>query len=292
VDLNEVLRIVSDDYEHIAALYVAREAEVTARKVVEQATAEIESQVQRGSVNYNRRAEAYMVLGDYKDALADYNRAQKLSTPGYYNCQIGNCLLAQGEPRRALVAFNKDAEQSDSDGLLGRAQSLAALGRYQEAIPDFEAAMKGDPKNGAIYSGLAAAFLKTSDPTKALQAAEAGRALYDWKGMDIAALAAVYAAHENFQEAASLQYKALQRAESQEDAAQAAKQLSEYLVRGFDGDGLAAYVSRIRKEASERKKSFDDMKRRVAEDEQRKAERERNANPYLEHGQTGSEEEE
>ena len=89
-----------------------------------------------------------------------------------------------------------------------------------------------------------------------------------------------------------MQYKALQRAESQEDAAQAAKELSEYLVRGFDGDALAAYVSRIRKEAGERKKSFDDMKRRAAEDELRKAERERSANPYLEHGQTGSEEEE
>lgn len=291
-DLKQLLRIVSEEYEHIAALHAGREAEDTARKVIEQTTAEIESQPQRGSVNYGRRAEAYIVLGDYKSALADYNRAAKLASPGYYNCQIGDCLLALKEARRALTAFKEDAEQSDSDGLLGRAQSLSALGRYQEAIPDFEAAMKGDPKNGAIYSGLADALLKTKDLKGALQAAEAGRALYDWDGMDIAALAAVYAANENFQEAASLQYKALKRSESQEDAAQAAKQLSEYLARGFDGDALATYVSRIRKEAGERKKSFDDMKRRVAEDEQRKAERERNANPYLEHGQTGSEEEE
>jgi tetratricopeptide (TPR) repeat protein len=291
-DLNRLLRIVSEEYEHIAALHAARQAEDTARKVIEQTTAEIESQPQRGSVNYDRRAEAYIVLGDYKSALADYNRADKLSSPGYYNCQIGNCLLALNEARRALMAFKEDAEQSDSDGLLGRAQSLAALGRHQEAIPDFEAAMKGDPKNGAIYSGLADALLKTNDLKGALQAAEAGRALYDWDGMDIAALAAVYAAHENFKEAASLQYKALQRAKSQEGAAQAAKALSEYLVRAFDGDALAAYVSRIRKEAGERKKSFDDMERRVADDEQRKAEREQNANPYLEHGQTGSEEEE
>ena len=291
-DLIKLLRIISEEYVHIAAFHAAREAEDTARKVIEQTTAEIESQPQRGSATYDRRAEAYIVLGDYKSALADYNRADKLSSPGYYNCQIGNCLLALNEARRALLAFKEDAEQSDSDGLLGRAQSLAALGRYQEAIPVFEAAMKGDPKNGAIYSGLADALLKTNDLKGALQAAEAGRALYDWDGMDIAALAAVYAAHKNFKEAASLQYKALQRAESQEDAAQAAKELSEYLVRGFDGDALAAYVSRIRKEAGERKKSFDDMKRRAAEDELRKAERERSANPYLEHGQTGSEEEE
>lgn len=291
-DLIEVMRIVSDDYEHIAALYDARNAQETARKVIEQTTSEIESQPQRGSVNYDRRAEAYIVLRDYKSALADYNRAQKLATPGYYNCEIGNCLLALGEPRRAMAAFNQDAGESDAEGLLGRGQALAALGRHQEAIRDFEAALEDEPKNAAIYSGIADAFLKTNELKKALQAAEAGRALYDWKGMDVAVLAAVYAAHENFQEAASLQYKALQRAESREDAADAARKLSEYLVRGFDVDALAAYVSRIRKEAGERKKHFDDMERRMAEEEQRKAERERNANPYLKHGQTGSEEEE
>jgi len=89
-DLIECIRLITVDYQFIAQLHVSREAEDTARKVIEQTTAEIESQPQRGSATYDRRAEAYMVLGNYKSALADYNRADKLSSPGYYNCQIGN----------------------------------------------------------------------------------------------------------------------------------------------------------------------------------------------------------
>jgi len=279
-DLIECIRLITVDYQFIAQLHVAREAEDTARKVIEQTTAEIESEPQRGSANYSRRAEAYIVLGDYKSALADYNRADKLSSPGYYNCQIGNCLLALNEVRRALVAFNEDAKESDSDGLLGRAQSLAALGRYDEAIPDFEAAMKSEPKKGVIYSGLADAFLKTNDLKSALQVAEAGRGLNDWDGMNVATLAAVYAAHKDYKDAARLQRKALERARSAEQAKEEASRFCEYLLDAADTEYLTNLLDVIEKEAAHRKEVSDHFQRAEQDRQRAKEEADKNRNPY------------
>lgn len=281
-DLIECIRLITVDYQFIAQLHVAREAEDTARKVIEQTTAEIESEPQRGSANYSRRAEAYMVLGDYKSALADYNRADKLSSPGYYNCQIGNCLLALNEVRRALVAFNEDAKESDSDGLLGRAQSLAALGRCDEAIPDFEAAMKSEPKKGVIYSGLAEAFLKNNDLKSALQVAEAGRELNDWDGMNVATLAAVYAADKDYKEAAHLQRKALERARSAEQAKEEAGRFCEYLLDAADTEFLTNLLDVIKKEAAHRKEVSDHYQRAEQDRQRAKEEADKNRNPYKE----------
>jgi len=166
--------------------------------------------------------------------------------------------------------------------LLGRAQSLAALGRYDEAIPDFEAAMKSEPKKGVIYSGLADAFLKTNDLKSALQVAEAGRGLNDWDGMNVATLAAVYAAHKDYKEAASLQRKALERARSAKQARDEASRFCEYLMDAADTEYLTNLLDVIKKEVAHRKEVSDHYQRAEQDRQRATEEADKNRNPYKE----------
>jgi tetratricopeptide (TPR) repeat protein len=235
-----------------------------------------------------------VALGAYKEALNDWEMASGLATPdGIYAREIGDCLLKLGDFARALQHYEEGLESGRSDGCRwGRARALAAMQQYGPAIADFEAALRADPKNAGIYSGLALAFLRTGDLKKALQVTDAGRKLYRWDGMDVAILAAVYAAHKQFDEAAALQYKALEGAKTSEEAALQARRLCSYWVQAYDGDALVAQLARLRKEAQHKRDLAERAERSAREAALREAELERSRNPYLLHEQSGAEEEE
>lgn len=280
-DLLECMRLVSSDYQFIAQLHVGSEKEKEARLVIERATAEIDARTPLGGEPYFRRAEAYMVVGDFRNALADCKRAAKLSSPGAFARDIGRCHLELKEYPAAIRAFNDGVDTSYANGcLFGRAQAHAGMKNYEKAINDFESAMKDDPKNAAIYGELARTFLATGDLKRAIQVTEAARDLNHRDGLDEASLAAVYSANKDFKEAARLQYIALKQSLQLEQAIDNARLLSAFLVDAADAELWTNLLGRLRAEAEQTRSTHEHFQTQERERQKAREEAEKNRNPY------------
>jgi tetratricopeptide (TPR) repeat protein len=106
------------------------------------------------TIQYGLRADSYMALNDYKNALVDFDQ------------QINN--------RNADAAKISDPEQkkfalpTETD-YVGRAQAHQALGNWKAAIADFDQVLKLNPDAGDAYYGRALAQRSLGQKQAALQ---------------------------------------------------------------------------------------------------------------------------
>lgn len=97
---------------------------------------------------YNNRAAVYHVLGNYKQAIADYTRYIELKpnvVTAYKN--RGTTYLAMGQPARALADFDRAVglDPQDQQAHYGRGNALLSLDRAYEAVNCFNEALRIAP---------------------------------------------------------------------------------------------------------------------------------------------------
>jgi serine/threonine protein kinase len=94
-------------------------------------------------------------LGDYKNAITDYNQAVSLA-PKYATTYInrGNARYALGENQAAITDYNQAISLAPNNIFVysGRGNARYALGDKKGAIADFDQAISLDPKNAFVYS--------------------------------------------------------------------------------------------------------------------------------------------
>jgi tetratricopeptide (TPR) repeat protein len=108
------------------------------------------------------RAEAYRRLGRFEESLKDFNRSlQGYATENFGRGRVvswrGATLLALGRYREAIRDFDPviriQPEPNISWALAQRAHARLKLGKYKEAVEDMNRAVRIDPKSGWIYGG-------------------------------------------------------------------------------------------------------------------------------------------
>jgi tetratricopeptide (TPR) repeat protein len=94
------------------------------------------------------RGWAFFQTGDLKTAQREFSNALVVA-PAFYPAEtsLGYVQLAQKDAKAALAHFDRalERERNDVPALLGRAQSLIALNRENDALVSFEAALAADP---------------------------------------------------------------------------------------------------------------------------------------------------
>lgn len=102
---------------------------------------------QVAAYQYGNRASAYARLGQYKKALADYDKALKLE-PTNYSLQLGAalCLTADRQYARALKTYTElhNMEPDNNEVLMQKGFCRQCLGDKKGALNDFNRAIKND----------------------------------------------------------------------------------------------------------------------------------------------------
>jgi tetratricopeptide (TPR) repeat protein len=133
------------------------------------------------SVNYSR-GWAFLQTGDLKTAEREFGVALKL-LPAFYPAEasLGYVELARKDPKAALPHFDKalelDPQRNDLSTLVGRAESLLALGREPDALAAFEAVVAADPSQTDIARRIELLKFRGAEQrlARAREAARAGR---------------------------------------------------------------------------------------------------------------------
>jgi tetratricopeptide (TPR) repeat protein len=96
---------------------------------------------------YGNRASAYSRIGEYKKALADYDKALKLE-PTNYSLQLGAalCLTADKQYAKALKTYTElhNMEPDNNEVLMQKGFCRQCLGDKTGALKDFNEAIKND----------------------------------------------------------------------------------------------------------------------------------------------------
>lgn len=126
------------------------------------------------------RGWAYLQTGDLKTAEREFAAALK-NDPAFYPAEtsLGYVELARKEAKAALPHFDRalDRQRDDVAALIGRGQSLLALGREADAISAFEAALAVDSGLADIRNRVDVLKFRAAEQeiAHARQAARAGR---------------------------------------------------------------------------------------------------------------------
>jgi tetratricopeptide (TPR) repeat protein len=102
---------------------------------------------------YTARANVRVSLGNYDDAVADYQAALKLAPlvkdAWLTRLNLGNTLIAVGQKEEGLAEVSRAVEQSKADklALLGRGSALHSMGRYREASRDYGEVLTKNPND-------------------------------------------------------------------------------------------------------------------------------------------------
>jgi tetratricopeptide (TPR) repeat protein len=136
----------------------------------------LEPQSARG---YAGRCEVYYNFKDYQKAIADCGKAVELdpSNARAFN-QRGAALRETSDPTASLIDLNRAVELShDVDNLYQRGATYRALGRFKEAIADFDQAAFLFPGNPEVYRARAEAKRAMGDEKGAEADYTQGKAL-------------------------------------------------------------------------------------------------------------------
>ncbi|HEY2149185.1 MAG TPA: S-layer homology domain-containing protein [Vicinamibacterales bacterium] len=126
------------------------------------------------------RGWAFLQTGDLKTAEREFAAALKTS-PTFYpaDTSLGYVELARKDAKAALPHFDRVIEQQAKDvaALVGRGQSLIALGRDTEAVVPFETAVALDPSLTDLAVKIEVLKFRGAEQglTRARDAAKAGR---------------------------------------------------------------------------------------------------------------------
>ena len=116
---------------------------------------------QQSGTHY-KLGDAYWQLEDWADATQQF-QAELANDPANCNSQwkLGNILLEQHmRPEEALDDINKALQTCPdlNEARPDRATALIRLNRYEDAVPDLKAAIKGDPDEPRLHFMLAQAY--------------------------------------------------------------------------------------------------------------------------------------
>ncbi|MEN6395854.1 MAG: tetratricopeptide repeat protein [Methanoregula sp.] len=124
------------------------------------------------SLDWYTKGENAAKLGNYAEALTDYNNALAID-PGYVYALSGKAvaLNALGRYSEALDTANQAlAIRKDTNTQNARAYSLYKLGRYDEAIAAYVNLTATVTNNADAYCNLASSYVQTGNTDAALQA--------------------------------------------------------------------------------------------------------------------------
>lgn len=122
---------------------------------------------QVAAYQYGNRASAYTRLGDYKKALADYDKALKLE-PTNYSLQLGAalCLTADKQYARALKTYTElhNMEPDNNEVLMQKGFCRQCLGDKKGALNDFNRAIKNDSTTARWFTYRADLLTELNQP--------------------------------------------------------------------------------------------------------------------------------
>ena len=120
---------------------------------------------------YNNRGSAYKGLGNYRRAIEDYDRAIEIR-PGYvdaYNNR-GNAYIALGNYKQAIEDYGRAIEiKPDADAYYNRGHAYADLGNHRQAIEDYGRAIKIKPGYADAYINRGNAYNSLGNYKQAIE---------------------------------------------------------------------------------------------------------------------------
>jgi tetratricopeptide (TPR) repeat protein len=174
--------------------------------------------------------------GKLKEAVDTLREAtQAAPEDAELRLQLATMELASKDPEAAIKDFSAliEADHDNWMALQGRADSYLALGKHKEALADYEAAIKLQPKSSTILNNLAwllatSTFDEVRDGKRAIELATEACKVTDYKAAHIlSTLAAAYAETGDFETAKEWSRKAVE-AGDQRQKPQLAKELKSY----------------------------------------------------------------
>src|SRR5262245_23630923 len=128
------------------------------------------------------RGWAFLQSGDFRTAEREFDLALRM-TPSFYPAEasLGYLELARKDAKAALPHFDRalelNTDRADVSTLVGRGESLLALGREGDALTAFEAAIAGDPSRTELAQRVEVLKFRGAEQrlARAREAAKAGR---------------------------------------------------------------------------------------------------------------------
>lgn len=121
---------------------------------------------------YNNRGNAYLSLGNYQQAIEDFNKAIELD-PNYAKAHNNRGLAYGSLGKYDLAIENFDAtinlNNRESRAYYNRGNVFKALGNYQKAIEDYNRAIELNPKKADDYNNRGNTFLKLNNYQRAIE---------------------------------------------------------------------------------------------------------------------------
>ncbi len=127
---------------------------------------------------HNSRGAAYYLLGDYRQAIKDYNRTIDIK-PGFPSAHYNRCLAGNGlgNYRQAIEDCSRAIELKPAypEAYNNRGIAHSRLGNFKQAIQDYSRAIELDPDNAQAYYNRGIAHSSAGDYGAAI--ADYGRAI-------------------------------------------------------------------------------------------------------------------
>ncbi len=126
-------------------------------------------EVPYNSMAYTLRAYAYKSLENFKKAIQDFNTAILIepNADSYYNRGVFFMELNYYKEANSDLTKSLKLNKNNSFAYFYRGSSNLFLGKFNEAISDFSSSLKFDSVDFDSYLGLAIAYYKINDLTKA-----------------------------------------------------------------------------------------------------------------------------
>lgn len=133
------------------------------------------------ALTYTNRGNTYEALGQYEAALTDFNRTLVLD-PNYANAYVnrGNAYASLEQYGDALADFTRALALNPNDALAyaNRGAAYERLGQYAEALADYERTLALDPNDATTYYNRGVAYQALGQHTAALADYEQALALF------------------------------------------------------------------------------------------------------------------
>ncbi|HMA07584.1 MAG TPA: tetratricopeptide repeat protein, partial [Ramlibacter sp.] len=109
--------------------------------------------------------------GQFEEALASYRRANQIAPAGESHFNAGLAWLAMGKPSEAMDSFNQAIKLAPNLPKLRvtRGDTFRSLGRMQEAVADYQAALTATPSDDETLKKATLCLLESGQGDRAIE---------------------------------------------------------------------------------------------------------------------------